>query len=121
MTELEKQLFTKKLGSNIKEARQEASFTQTQFAKFLDLSRPSIVNIESGKQLPPLTVIFDIAKVLSIDVSELLKNLSNINETSNLEESSKQILESWKKSAPNEHSNETIFTIEEFIKDTNHI
>lgn len=121
MTEKEKELLCRKLGINIKSARLKAGFTQVNFAKLLDLSRPSIVNIENGRQLPPLNILYDIAKVLDIDVESILKNLSVSNINSELEEDSKKLLESWKKSAPETHSNDTISTVEEFLKDTNQI
>ena len=121
MTELEKKSLCRKLGQNIKSTRLKAGITQIEFSKLLDLSRPSVVNIENGRQLPPLNVIFDIAKILNAEVEELLRNISITEQSSELEESSKKIIDSWKKSEPDVHTEDTILTVEEFIKDTNQI
>ena len=121
MTELEKKKLCKQLGKNIQSARKKADFTQIKFANLLELSRPSIVNIENGRQLPPLFVIYDIAKILKIPIADLLANISATDKPSEMEKSSKKIFDDWKKSDPEEHSDDTISTVEEFIKDTNQI
>ncbi|TDO83742.1 DNA-binding XRE family transcriptional regulator [Flavobacterium chryseum] len=72
MTEDEQQLFYIKLGSKIKDERLKAEIKQEAFASFLNLSRASIVNIEKGRQRPPIHLLWSIAKILNIEVMELL-------------------------------------------------
>ncbi len=60
------------LGYRIREARIKANLKQETFATFLSLSRASIVNIEKGRQHPPIHLLWDIAKVLNIQVYDLL-------------------------------------------------
>lgn len=72
MTKSEQQEFYCKLGESIKKARNNAKLTQDAFASFLGLHRVSIVNIEKGRQHPPVYMLWDIAKVLGINISEIL-------------------------------------------------
>lgn len=72
MIQTEQIKFYKILGSRIREARTNAKLKQETFAAFLNLSRASIVNIEKGRQHPPIHLLWDIAKVLNIAVTELL-------------------------------------------------
>lgn len=72
MTASEQKKFYTKLGACIKEARLKAGLKQETFASFLSLSRASIVNIEKGRQHPPIHLLWVIAKVLKIEVIELL-------------------------------------------------
>jgi transcriptional regulator with XRE-family HTH domain len=63
----------KKLGANLKKIRVEKNITQTQIAKALNADRSFVSNIENGKTNPTLSTIANIAKALSVTVSELLK------------------------------------------------
>jgi len=72
MTANEKKRFYVVLGDKIKSARQNAGLKQQDFANFLKLSRASIVNMEKGRQHTPIHTLWDIAKILNIDVSELI-------------------------------------------------
>jgi transcriptional regulator with XRE-family HTH domain len=67
--------FYKKLGELIKNARKRAGLNQDDVAKYLDLTRISIVNIEKGNQKVQLHSLLEIAKLLEIDVAELLSPL----------------------------------------------
>lgn len=71
MVKSEQNKFYMILGSRIREYRVNANLKQETFANFLKLSRASIVNIEKGRQHPPIHLIWDIAKVLNIQVSDL--------------------------------------------------
>lgn len=64
--------FYKSLGQRIREARQKNKFTQDDFANRLDLSRASIVNIEKGRQHPPIHSLWNIAKLLNLEIADLL-------------------------------------------------
>jgi transcriptional regulator with XRE-family HTH domain len=83
MTESEQENFYKLLGERIKDARTKTGLKQEAFASYLNLSRASIVNIEKGRQHPPIHVLFVIAKVLNIDVGELLPVFSASDEKLN--------------------------------------
>lgn len=72
MTSDEQEIFYSRLGDQIKKARLKADIKQEAFAGFLKLSRASVVNIEKGRQRPPIHLLWIIAKVLDIDVKELL-------------------------------------------------
>ncbi|MBA3665825.1 MAG: helix-turn-helix transcriptional regulator [Bacteroidetes bacterium] len=72
MIQAEQSKFYTILGSRIREARITAKLKQETFATFLSLSRASIVNIEKGRQHPPIHLLWDIAKVLNIPVVDLL-------------------------------------------------
>jgi len=72
MTAAEQEIFYKMLGNRIREARVAAGLKQEAFASLLGLSRVSIVNIEKGRQGPPLHLLWDVARVLNLDVLSLL-------------------------------------------------
>jgi len=72
MTANEQVKFYQMLGERIKNARIQTGLKQVTFASYLNLSRASIVNIEKGRQHPPIHLLFVIAKVLNIEVTELL-------------------------------------------------
>ena len=46
--------------------------SQAALGKHVGLSRVSIVNIENGKQAPPLHVLFEIARVLGVELADLV-------------------------------------------------
>lgn len=87
MTKAEQKKFYVLLGERIKEARTISGLKQEAFANFLSLSRASIVNIEKGRQRPSIHLLWDIAKVLDIEVSSLLPQFSP----------SEKLSEEWKK------------------------
>lgn len=96
------------LGSRIREARTQAKLKQETFATFLNLSRASIVNIEKGRQHPPIHLLWDIAKVLNIQVSELFPQF----------EVGEKVSPQWKKIIAKESTNkETKEKILSFIEE----
>jgi DNA-binding XRE family transcriptional regulator len=80
MTVLEQNQFYQMLGNCIRKARIKAGLKQHTFASFLSLSRASIVNIEKGRQRPPIHLIWVIAKVLNIEVNEILPSFTHSEE-----------------------------------------
>jgi transcriptional regulator with XRE-family HTH domain len=60
------------VGDRIREARERVGMKQTALATKLQLSRVSVVNIEKGRQRPPLHVLWQIAEELGIEPSSLL-------------------------------------------------
>ena len=76
MTLVEQKTFYIELGERIKTARTTIGLKQEAFADYLNLSRASIVNIEKGRQHPPIHTLWDISKILGVDVIELLPKFS---------------------------------------------
>ncbi len=64
--------FYSKLGENIKAARKKRGYSQDDLTKHVGLTRTSIVNIEKGRQHPPMHVIMNIASLFNVDINELL-------------------------------------------------
>jgi transcriptional regulator with XRE-family HTH domain len=75
MSESDQKRFYELLGERIKDARTGAKLKQETFATYLKLSRSSIVNIEKGRQHPQIHLLWDIAKILNIEVSELFPEM----------------------------------------------
>jgi transcriptional regulator with XRE-family HTH domain len=63
------------LGSRIKSARLAQGYKQAAFASLLKISRASLVNIEQGRQHPPLHNLYEIARLLKKPLGELLPEL----------------------------------------------
>ena len=74
MRDSAQQTFYKALGARIREIR-GSKLSQEQLAKAADLSRTSIVNIESGRQKLLVHNLFQISKALKVLPSELLATL----------------------------------------------
>lgn len=64
--------FYSELGENIKSYRTKQNYSQDQLAKFLDLTRTSVVNIEKGRQRPPLHIVYDLAVFFNVEIKNLL-------------------------------------------------
>lgn len=65
----------KTLGLNIKFARMRKELSQEQLAEFVDVSRTAISFIETARQNPTILKVIDIAKVLDVDIEELIKDV----------------------------------------------
>jgi transcriptional regulator with XRE-family HTH domain len=65
------------LGARIKKYRLAKGFKQTQFANLIKISRPSLVNIEKGRQHPPLHNLYEIARMLDVKLVDLLPDLTD--------------------------------------------
>lgn len=63
------------LGAKISSIRISKDINQDELAHFLNLSRPSIVNIEKGKQKPSVYTMLLIANYLMVDLKELLPDV----------------------------------------------
>lgn len=64
--------FYRKVGDKIRAKRQERGLSQDGLAKAIGLKRPSLSNIEKGRQNILLHTFYDIAETLSARISELL-------------------------------------------------
>lgn len=75
-----------KIGSFIQELRKAKGLTQEQFAQKFSVTQKSVSRWESGKNMPDLSILQDIAKELEVSVNELLngeKNTANIKQEAN--------------------------------------
>jgi len=62
------------LALNIKAERTRRKYTQAEVAEKINVSESTISLIERGIQTPSIFIVYDIAKVLNIDIKELFKN-----------------------------------------------
>ncbi len=74
---LEPQAIYAILGSRIREARDRAGLSQAKLAGRLGMTRTSIVNIEAGRQRPPIHVVWAIAEELRTEIALLLPSRSD--------------------------------------------
>ena len=74
MRDSAQQTFYKALGARIREIRR-GKLSQEQLAKAANLSRTSVVNIESGRQKLLVHNLFQISKALKVLPTELLATL----------------------------------------------
>lgn len=72
---MEEILFYQNLGQTISSIRIKKGLKQEDLAKHLDLSRPSIVNIEKGNQRPSIFTVIQIAVFLDVEIRDLIPNI----------------------------------------------
>lgn len=65
----------KTLGFNIKVERFRKRLTQFTLAELTNVSESTISLLERGQQTPSIFLVYDIAKVLNININELLKDI----------------------------------------------
>jgi len=64
---------SEKLGENLKRIRTANGISQGDIARYLEVSRGFISNIENGKTNPTLATIVRLAKAVGVSVDKLLK------------------------------------------------
>jgi len=57
-----------KMNNNIKKLRKEKQLTQAELANLLDVSRQTVISIESGKYDPSLPLAFKISITLQVSL-----------------------------------------------------
>lgn len=72
MAETDDLFFSVAFGARVKEAREKATFSQTELARRLGLTRSSVANIEAGRQHPTVERAAMIAQVTRCDPGWLL-------------------------------------------------
>lgn len=112
MTESNKQKFYQELGFVLSEARKNAKLSQEILAEKVGLSRVSIVNIEKGRQTPPLHVLWTFSNIVGVELSELLPQFE-INHNK-LNPSLKKIISKNEKAG--QYSDESSMKINSFIE-----
>ena len=65
----------KVLGLNIKFERIKKNISQEELAELINTSRTTISMIETARQNPTILKVIDIAKVLDVDINELIKSV----------------------------------------------
>ena len=63
------------MDNRIKFARMKKGISQEELAELIDVSRTAISFIETAKQNPTILKVIDIAKVLDVDINELIKGI----------------------------------------------
>lgn len=63
------------LGEEISRLRSSRSINQEQLAEFLNISRPSVGNIENGRQKPSVYLLQLLASYFGKDVNDLLPSI----------------------------------------------
>lgn len=61
---------------NLKAERYRKGITQAELAEYVDVSESTISLLERGLQTPSIFLVYDISKVLNVDINNLLKNIS---------------------------------------------
>jgi len=72
MTSAEKERLYRNLGAQVRDCRQDVSLSQADLGKEVGLSRSSIVNIEKGRQRPPLHTLWEISEALEVALEDLI-------------------------------------------------
>lgn len=65
----------KTFGLNVKMARLRKNISQEGLAELINTSRTTISMIETARQNPTILKVVDIARVLGIDINELIKDV----------------------------------------------
>ncbi len=73
----------KEIGDNIKKYRKLKNLTQKELAEKAKISKPALVNYETGKRAPTLNALINISIILEIDINNLVPRLYNYCENSN--------------------------------------
>lgn len=60
------------VGAKIARSRSEKKMSQVDLASRIGMSRASVVNIEKGRQHPPLHLLWQLADALEVELSALL-------------------------------------------------
>jgi len=63
------------IGRNVQNLRKENGWTTTEFAKKLKMSQAQVSRLENGRQGFRSIVLFRLANVLKVSVTEILKGL----------------------------------------------
>lgn len=114
MTDKDKNNFYSELGHHILLARKKANLSQNELSKKVNMSRASIVNIEKGRQHPPIHLLWEIAEILHTDVQNLIPDFAPISEEVELKNVFERVLsKTTKRTNINE---ESLDKISRFIK-----
>ena len=71
----EKQKFGKYVGKRLREVREKSGLSQEQLSEKAGYYRTYVGHIENGKHSPSVHTMWRLAKVMKVDLGELLKGL----------------------------------------------
>lgn len=71
----EKQKFGKHIGKRLREVREKSGLSQEQLSEKAGYYRTYVGHIENGKHSPSVHTMWRLAKVMKVDLGELLKGL----------------------------------------------
>lgn len=112
MTDNNKEKFYQELGFSISEFRNATGMSQQVLAEKVGLSRTSIVNIEKGRQHPPLHILWIISDNLGVSLSQIIPDFEY--ERSEINSSLKNLIR--KKKRRDDLNDESYQKISSFIK-----
>ena len=69
---MKKEIISNLVGAKIESFRKKRKYSQERLAESVGLKRTSIVNIEKGRHLPSLFLMYRLAEALKEDISALL-------------------------------------------------
>jgi transcriptional regulator with XRE-family HTH domain len=69
---MNEELLYRQIGERLKRRREELGLKQGQLAEAVGLLRTSITNIESGRQRPPIHLLYALCVALNLEVGEVL-------------------------------------------------
>lgn len=67
-----KEIFYSLVGSAISAKRKENNLSQLELATKVGMSRVSIVNIEKGRQYPPLILVYELTDIFKCSMDDLI-------------------------------------------------
>ncbi|MFN0292829.1 helix-turn-helix domain-containing protein [Pedobacter helvus] len=74
-----KSTLSKFLGNKIRERRVKIGLNQEELSEKISLTRTSISNIEAGRQLPPIDVLYNICNTLGTEIHFFLPTFKEVN------------------------------------------
>ncbi len=78
MTQVEQEYF-KMLGNRVAQLRKAQSLTQVQLAQTLGISQQMVASYEIGRRRIPVSMLTPLARVLHVQIDELLAELQSAN------------------------------------------
>src|SRR5690348_10192414 len=72
------------IGESIKRQRVKVDMTQAQLANAVGVLRTSIANIESGRQKPPLHLLYNLCMELGMEITDILPRNAIISQSTSI-------------------------------------
>lgn len=69
---INEELLYRRIGERLKHRREELGLKQGQLAEAVGLLRTSITNIESGRQRPPIHLLYALCAALNLEAADVL-------------------------------------------------
>lgn len=73
------------IGRRVKSLRKQRELSQEDLSDFLELSRSSISNIESGRHQTPLSTLYELSHLFKIDIHDLIPSYDEVSNLLNSE------------------------------------